>query len=89
MGMSAKDILRAELIGRHMEIIDARNKSLIGLKGKIIDETKNAFIIEYGGKRKMILKSHMKMMIGWNGKKILVDGKMLAKRPEDRIGMKI
>ncbi len=85
MGIIAKDILRAELIGKNMEIVESRNKSLIGLKGRIIDETKNAIIIMHNGKRKMILKNHVKLVINWQDKRILVDGKMLAKRPEDRI----
>ncbi len=88
MGISAKDILRAELIGKNMEIVESKNKSLLGLKGKIIDETKNALIIMSNGKRKMVLKSHIKMIVKWQDKSILVDGKMLAKRPEDRINTK-
>lgn len=88
MGISAKDILRVELIGKNIEIVESKNKSLLGLKGRIIDETKNAFIIMSNGKRKMVLKSHMKMIVKWQDKRILVDGKMLAKRPEDRINTK-
>lgn len=88
MGISAKDILRAELIGKNMEIVESKNKSLLGLKGRIIDETKNSLIIMSNGKRKMVLKSHIKMIVKWQDKSILVDGKMLAKRPEDRINTK-
>ncbi len=88
MGISAKDVLRAELIGKNIEIVESKNKSLLGLKGKIIDETKNAFIVLSNGKRKMVLKSHIKMIVKWQDKSILVDGKMLAKRPEDRINIK-
>lgn len=88
MGISAKDILRAEIIGKNIEIVDSKNKSLIGLKGKIVDETKNAFIVMSDGKKKMVLKSHIKMIVKWQDKRILVDGKLLAKRPEDRINIK-
>lgn len=88
IGINAKDILRTEMIGKDIEIIDSKNKSLLGLKGRIIDETKNSFIIMHNGKRKMILKSHVKMIIIWKDKKVLVDGKMLARRPEDRINIK-
>ncbi len=40
------DFLRGEFIGKNVEIIDSSNKDLIGIKGKIVDETKNMFEIE-------------------------------------------
>mgnify|MGYP001576936821 CR=1 FL=1 len=89
MGLSAKQLLKTELIGRTVEIVSAKNKTLLGIKAKIIDETKNALIILHAGKRKMILKNHVKMVIEFGNKKVLVDGKQLAKRPEERTGMKI
>jgi ribonuclease P protein subunit POP4 len=44
--MNIKDIVKIELIGLNVKIIDAKNKSLIGITGKIIDETKNLLFIE-------------------------------------------
>ena len=83
--MNARDILTSELIGKDIEIMEAKNKSLLGLKGKVIDETKNTITIIRDGKKKMILKQNIKMAVKMNGKKILVDGKLLARRPEDRL----
>ncbi len=45
-----EDLLRGELIGLNIRVIN-RN-----IKGRIIDETKNRFIIESNGKRKRVLK---------------------------------
>lgn len=33
------------LIGKKIEVADSRNKTLIGLKGLVIDETKNMVIL--------------------------------------------
>lgn len=49
---------KGELIGSQVKIIEAKNSSLLGLEGKIIDETKNTITIENGKKRK-IIKSHI------------------------------
>lgn len=71
-----------EFIGLPIEIIGTKNKSLIGKKGKIIDETMNLFIVEgLQGKITKILKKGSIFII--NGKKII--GDKIIKRPEDRV----
>ena len=74
---------KGELIGLTVEVVSSKNKTLLGLKGKIIDETRNTITIQ-GEKVKKILKSHVTLKI--NGK--LVEGKNIQKRPEDRIKWK-
>ncbi len=76
-----KNFLRREFIGLPVRVIEATDKSLIGLEGEIIDETKNMLIIESKGKVKKIAKDIAKFEI--NGK--VVDGKKIKYRPEDRI----
>lgn len=71
-----------EFIGLPVEVINSQNKSLIGKKGKIIDETMNLFIIEQTQEKTIkILKKGSIFMI--NGKKII--GDKIIKRPEDRV----
>lgn len=72
------NIWKRELIGSKIEIIGSKNKTLEGVKGKIVDETKNTITLDNG---KKILKSHVTLKI--NGE--VVDGKDIQKRPEDRI----
>lgn len=69
-----------ELIGSVIEVVGSKNKTLLGLKGKIIDETKNTITIK-NGKTKKLMKSHVQIKI--NNK--IIEGKSLQKRPEDRI----
>ncbi|MEK6934486.1 MAG: ribonuclease P protein subunit [Nanoarchaeota archaeon] len=74
-------ITRHELIGLKVEITNSANSSLKGIKGKIIDETKNTITIETKNNHKKIIKSQVKMKI--NNKEI--DGTDLVGRPEERI----
>lgn len=71
--------LREELIGSKIKLLGK------GIVGKIIDETKNTFIIKLENKRKMILKKDNIFEFSLNDKKIIVDGNRLVMRPEERI----
>jgi len=77
--------IRAEFIGKPVEILEARNTQLIGLKGKIMDETRNAFkiLIDRRGFRelKMVMKREVVFKIG--GRTVI--GNKIVKRSEDRI----
>lgn len=80
-----RNILRHELIGLHCEVISSKNKSHVGIKGKIIDETMKTIVIN--GKR--VPKQNTTFRIKLNEKKINIDGNHLLSRPEDRIKKKI
>lgn len=83
--MHLKDVVRQELIGLNIEIVKAKNSSLIGLKGRIVDETKNTLVIEQKNKVKKLLKDQITINIKFPKKIIQVNGKLLLGRPEDRI----
>ena len=80
-----KNILKDELIGINTTVAKAKNSSLAGLSGKIIDETKNTITIQTKGGRKMLMKNQVVLEIGKQGRRFLVDGSLLCSRPEDRI----
>ena len=73
-----------EFIGRNVEIIESHNAQLIGLKGKIVDETKNSFKMLIGKNVKVILKNGSKFRI----EDTIFEGDKLLKRSEDRIKQK-
>ncbi len=79
------NITKIEFIGNYAEIISSNNKSLIGLKGKIVDETKNMFVFEIDGKEKKIMKKEVRLKFYLKDKAVEIDGKLLVSRPEDRI----
>ena len=71
----------SEFIGEEIEVVDSTNKSLIGLCGKVVDETKNTIIIEIQGKKIILLKSSISIKF----RNLLIEGKDIIKRPEERI----
>ena len=91
--ISSKNIFYHELIGLYCEIIESSDKSVVGISGKVIDETKNTFLIEKKCQNrveeKLIIKNvsifHFKLP---NGNWVEIDGKILVSRPEDRIKKK-
>jgi len=71
---------KGELIGSEIEDVGSKNNTLVGLKGIVIDETKNTITIQNKDIKKL-LKSHITIKIDGE----VVEGKTLQKRPEDRI----
>ena len=75
--------LRGEFIGRDVRIVESSNRSLVGLEGRIVDETKNMFEIETNGGAKKVQKKICRFL--FVDEKISVDGKIINYRPEDRL----
>ena len=80
--MNEKKLVKYEFIGSEIKIVDSKNKSLIGLNGKIADETKNMFLLDSG---KKIIKSECTFKMKIKGKTVEINGKVLVAKPEDRI----
>jgi len=89
MGLKKRDILKYELIGTEVEVIDAKNRYNIGIKGKVIDETKNTLVIETAKGRKRIIKQNAVFLFNFKTKKVKIDGKLLVGRPEERLKREI
>lgn len=91
MKITPRNILRHELIGLKAEVIDAKNKYLVGISGFILDETRNMILIgEPDGKKRWVIKEQVVLRIYLpDGKKVRVEGKVLVGRPEDRLKKKI
>jgi RNase P/RNase MRP subunit p29 len=81
--------LRSELIGRQAKVIGGKNPALVGISGKISDETKNMLLIKNENGTKKLIKSDCILSVKIEGRDVVIDGKQIAKRPEDRVGMKI
>jgi ribonuclease P protein subunit POP4 len=71
-----------ELVGKRMEIISSRIPELVGVAGKIIDETRSTLTLAIGEKTKKILKNTIVFKLE-SGE--VVHGELLNKRPEERI----
>lgn len=84
MKLDGKSLSKHEIIGLQAEVINSKNKSNIGIKGKIIDETKETIIIK-DKKQKRLFKNNIILKIKINNQTIEIQGKKLAGRPKDRI----
>ena len=82
------NITSHEFIGLHTEIIQSSNPQIIGLNGRIIDETKSMFTINTKNGTKSIAKSKNSWKFSIENNDIIIDGSKIAKRPFDRIGGK-
>ncbi len=80
-----KDAIRHELIGCRIEVCDAKNSSLIGLKGVIIDESKNTLTIRHLRSTKILLKDQITMKLNVDNTIMKIRGKDILGRPEERI----
>jgi ribonuclease P protein subunit POP4 len=76
-----KNILNHEMIGLKIKVVESSDPGKIGIEGKIIDETKNTFKLEDG---KILPKKECDFEFYLN-EKIIVKGKEILKKPEDRI----
>ncbi|MCX8154007.1 MAG: ribonuclease P protein component 1 [Candidatus Bathyarchaeota archaeon] len=80
------DIIRHEFIGTEMKIVKSPHAGYTGLKGMVIDETKNTFTILHKGKLKQVIKNmavfHFKFP---DATVVEIDGNLLVGRPEDRL----
>ena len=84
----ALDLVKGELIGLTIKIVKAKNKSLEGISGKIIDETQNTFTILHEKKRRSVLKNHI-TIAHFPECGLKVAGKLLQGKPEDRMKQKV
>ena len=86
--ITADNIRSHEFIGLDTEIVQSTNPQVIGLNGRIINETKSMFTINTEKGVKSIAKSTNNWKFSIQNKNITIDGSKIAKRPFDRIGGK-
>ena len=86
--ITADNITTHELIGLNTEITQSTNPQVIGLNGRIINETKSMLSINTEKGVKSIAKSTNSWKFSIEGKEVVINGTKIAKRPFDRIGGK-
>ncbi|MCH7561537.1 MAG: ribonuclease P protein subunit [Thaumarchaeota archaeon] len=86
--ITVDNITSHEFIGLDTEITQSLNPQIIGLNGRIIDETKSMFRINTKNGIKSIAKSKNSWKFSIENQDIVIDGSKIAKRPFDRIGGK-
>ena len=87
--ITQENIALHELIGLDTEILDSSNKQIIGLSGRIVDETKSMFTLDTKNGLKMIPKHNSKWQFKLDDTQAVLDGSILHRRPYDRLGTKL
>jgi len=75
-------VFRGELIGSNVEIVKAKNIALVGVNGKVVDETRNMIILENS---KMVGKKNVWLKVIKDKTSFELDGNTLIGRAEDRL----
>lgn len=87
--ITPQNVFRHEFIGLTVEIIDSNHEGFIGIKGIIIDETRNTIKVDTGKYEKLVPKEGVTFLFTLpQGEKVSIDGKVIIARPEDRIKKK-
>ena len=84
-----KYFLSYEFIGLNVEVYDCKIKSLVGIYGEIINETKNTFYVKSKDKVYIVPKSISKFIFYLNDYSIFLDGKLINMRPWERLKVNI
>ncbi len=82
--IDSKNIFMHELIGLNVTIKESTDNSRIGIKGIVVDETMQTLKLKTNNGEKIVPKLECVFEFDIN-EKIVVDGKLIMKRPEDRV----
>ena len=84
--ITKENILRHELLGLPVEVVQAANPAQQGIAGRIVDETRNMLVIETPRGEKRIGKAHATFRLALpDGTVVDVSGSALVSQPEKRI----
>ena len=86
--ITSDNIVSHELIGLQVQLVESNHKQIVGLNGKIVDETKFMFTLNTKNGIKRLAKSASKWKFELDGKEIELDGAKLTRRPYERMGEK-
>jgi ribonuclease P protein subunit POP4 len=90
MMLRPESIARHELIGLRVVVKSSTNPDLVGLSGRVVDESKNILLLETERGPKRIPKEGTSLEFTLpEGQKVWVDGSILASRPENRISKRM
>jgi ribonuclease P protein subunit POP4 len=82
----APSIVQHEFIGLETKVVKSLNPHLVGIAGKVVDETRNTLVILQGDERKVVVKDTAVFEFALpDGTVVEIDGKVVMGRPEDRI----
>ena len=80
------NVVQHEFIDLETKVVKSSNPSVVGIEGKVVEETRNTFTILHNDNRKVVAKDTAVFeFVMPNGTVVEIDGKLLMARSEDRI----
>jgi len=80
------DIIRYEFIGTYVKVARSSHSGNVGIRGKVVGETRNTFAVLQDGKRKVVAKDSSVFQFEFPDRTIVeVEGKLLTGKPGDRL----
>lgn len=86
MPITPENLPRHELIGLECEVVESEDENQVGISGEVMDETQSMLRI---GDKKVEKKNCVFLFKLPDGQKVRLDGQLIDKRPEERVGMKL
>ena len=87
--VTPENILRHELIGLGVKVVNDSNPNNVSITGTIIDESRNTLTIGRGGDARRVAKKDATFHIDLPAGRVEVKGATLVGRPEDRVKRRV
>ncbi|MDD5416360.1 MAG: ribonuclease P protein subunit [Candidatus Aenigmarchaeota archaeon] len=87
--LTSKNLIRHELIGLKIKVLESTNKSQIEMSGEVVDETEKTLLIKTKKGNKRVEKKNSTFMFKLGDKQIKVSGSRIAMKPENRVKIKV
>jgi ribonuclease P protein subunit POP4 len=84
--ITKENLLIHEIIGLEATVVKSNNEQTTGISGKVIDETKSMFLLNTKNGIKKIPKKNTEWKFSFDRNESTVNGNLLAKRPQERLG---
>lgn len=82
--MNPKVLVKHEFIGLEVAVVAASDPTQIGVRGRVVDETRNTITIDVNGVEKVVQKRGSVFRFEVDGE-VDIGGERILFRPEDRI----
>ena len=86
--ITQENLLMHELIGLEATIMKSNNEQIIGISGKIVDETKSMLFLDTINGIKKIPKENTEWKFSFDDHESITKGNLLTKRPQERLAGK-
>ena len=86
--ITKENLFMHEIIGLDAQVVQSNNKQITGISGKVVDETKLMFVLNTKNGIKKIPKKNNEWKFSFYKNELTVNGNLLAKRPQERLGEK-